>query len=122
MRWHAGGGQFDLKRPTANLAFAKDCTACAVSPIWPDPETNWNGQVKAVFSVDQSGTVYGVELEGLTDSRVIAQMEEQVRAWTFKPGAASSERKSILIDVSCVDLMDAPAIGGCRLAPVKGPA
>ena len=37
MVWHAGGGQFDLKRPTLNLAFAQDGTACGVKPIWPDP-------------------------------------------------------------------------------------
>jgi hypothetical protein len=117
------GGQFDLKKPSVNLAFADDCAPCAVSPIWPDPGINWSGRVKVEFSVDQSGTVFGVSFEGLSDARVSAQMEEQIRRWSFKPGRSdTSERRSLFIDVKCIDVTNAPAIGGCRLTPSRNPS
>jgi len=120
---HAGGARFDLKQASVNLAFAEDCAACGVRPIWPDPGTNWTGRVNAVFSVDQSGTVFGVSLEGPLNARVRDLIEEQIRHWTFKPSPNdTSARRSISIDVKCVNVPDAPAVGGCRLAPARGPA
>jgi len=120
---HAGGARFDLKEASVNLAFAEDCAACGVRPIWPDPGTNWTGRVNAVFSVDQSGTVFGVSLEGPLNARVRDLIEEQIRHWIFKPSPNdTSARRSISIDVKCVNVLDAPAVGGCRLAPARGPA
>jgi hypothetical protein len=119
----AGGYQFNLKRSTANLAFAEDCAPCTVKPIWPDPEMNWSGRVDAEFSVENSGAVYGVSLTGLRDARLTDQIEEQIRKWTFKPNHDdASQRRKVSIEVKCIDARDAPAVGGCRLAPARGPA
>ena len=142
-----GGGQFDLKKiPPVNLAITGDCAACAVQPIWPDPGVNWSGQAKARFSFDRSGAILQVSVNGPPDPRVRTKIVEQIRNWTMKPNLSASSNvklslkelirywilkliyprtageRSVSIDVKCVDLPDAPEIGGCRLIPAQGPA
>jgi photosystem II stability/assembly factor-like uncharacterized protein len=123
MRWHVGGGQFDMKPPKIeNLPFAEDCKICGVRAIWPDPGFDWQGRVVATLAVAQDGTVTGLSLDGMPDNGFVqGQIRKQIEHWQFEiPKPAQAERKRVELSVKCVDVPDAPAIGGCHLQPTKG--
>jgi hypothetical protein len=123
MRWHVGGGQFDMKPPKIeNLPFADGCRICGVKAIWPDPGLDWRGRVVATFAVAQDGTVTDLALDGMPDNTFVqAQIREQIEHWQFEiPKYTQTERRHLELNVKCADVPDAPAIGGCHILPANG--
>lgn len=120
--WLSGGGQYVEKVPgLTSLAFANDCILCGVRAIRLDPGIDWSGRVTATFSVDPGGELFGIALDGLHDNRLRDRIDEMMRGWLLKPAMEGSDsalrRRSIFIDVKCVDVPEAPAVDGCQLTP-----
>lgn len=120
--WGPGGAQYVEKVPKlTSLAFADDCILCGVRAIRLDPGINWSGRVAATFSVDPDGELFGIALDGLHDNRLRDQIDEMMRRWLLKPATEGPDsalhRRSIFIDVKCIDVPEAPAVDGCKLTP-----
>lgn len=119
--WHAGGGQFDLKPPQrTNLSFASDCKSCSVKAIWPDPGLNWTGKVIANFLISQDGAVTDLSIDGASGNAFVdSQIRSQIQQWLFEPSRTETQgkRRKVTIDVNCLNIPDAPTIGGCHLSP-----
>jgi hypothetical protein len=123
--WGPGGSRFHMKPPKLiNFAFAEGCTACGVKAIWPDPGLDWHGQIVANLKIAADGTVANVSLEGTTTNSFVAhQISDQIAHWKFEvPQEAPKWQTSVSLDVRCLDLPQAPTIGGCWLTPGKQPS
>lgn len=124
--WGPGGAQFVEKPPRLiGLPFAHDCILCGVRAIRLDPGLDWSGRVTATFSIDPGGELFGIALDGLRDNRLRDQITNMMRQWLLKSVPEGSDsvpaRRSIFIDVKCIDVPEAPAVDGCRLTPAEGP-